>query len=465
MHTSNKLASANIVQLTIDIVFMILAYFSAYLVSSRFTPLHPVQNYFWMMIVFVPLWTGIMAFSGMYNKTTFYYYDRIFRNVVFSSLMASLSLGMVAYFLKEINSSRLFMGNFLLISITIMLVERFIFGKWYRQSVDHSATNVILVCTEETRKNFYHYLSKTQIRYHLAGIIRIYDEEVNHNEELNVGKLENLDEILKERIVDEVIFSVPKNYTGKLEKYVRICEQMGITAHVVFNLYDLRLSHVRISMLGPLPMLTYHTVSLNPIQKTMKRCIDIAGSLVGIVMTIIIAIFIIPAIKLDSKGPVIFRQQRVGKNGRIFNIYKFRTMCFDAESKKQELMDMNEMSDGRMFKIKEDPRITRVGAFLRKTSLDEFPQFLNVLMGNMSLVGTRPPTEGEVDQYELEHWRRISIKPGLTGVWQVNGRSGITDFEEVVALDTEYIDTWSVWLDFRIIAKTVNQMFKTKSAY
>ncbi len=140
-------------------------------------------------------------------------------------------------------------------------------------------------------------------------------------------------------------------------------------------------------------------------------------------------------------------------------------MCADAEAKKKELQKMNEYKDGLMFKIKEDPRITRVGAFLRKTSLDELPQFFNVLKGDMSLVGTRPPTVEEVARYDLEHWRRISIKPGITGNWQVSGRSSITDFDEVVALDTQYIDKWSVWLDICIIFKTFLQVFKRESAY
>jgi exopolysaccharide biosynthesis polyprenyl glycosylphosphotransferase len=212
-------------------------------------------------------------------------------------------------------------------------------------------------------------------------------------------------------------------------------------------------------------MLTYYTVSLNPVSKAIKRFIDIGGSIIGILVTAVVSIFIVPAIKLDSPGPVLFKQKRVGRYGRIFNCYKFRTMCVDAEAKKKELQAMNAYENGLMFKIKEDPRITRVGAFLRKTSLDELPQFLNVLKGDMSLVGTRPPTVDEVAHYDLEHWRRISIKPGITGNWQVSGRSSITDFDEVVALDTQYIDKWSVWLDICIIFKTFFQVFKRDSAY
>ncbi len=239
---------------------------------------------------------------------------------------------------------------------------------------------------------------------------------------------------------------------------------MGLTVQNVLN-YKLNLARAYISMLGPMPMLTYYTVTLNPVSKALKRLIDVVGSVIGIVITLAVSIIIVPAIKLDTPGPILFKQKRVGRYGRVFDCYKFRTMCADAEAKKKELQKMNEYKDGLMFKIKEDPRITRVGAFLRKTSLDELPQFFNVLKGDMSLVGTRPPTVEEVARYDLEHWRRISIKPGITGNWQVSGRSSITDFDEVVALDTQYIDKWSVWLDICIIFKTFLQVFKRESAY
>ena len=170
-------------------------------------------------------------------------------------------------------------------------------------------------------------------------------------------------------------------------------------------------------------------------------------------------------IKLDSPGPVLFKQIRVGQNGRHFSILKFRSMYKDAEARKAELMAKNEIAGGVMFKMKDDPRITRVGRFIRATSLDELPQFFNIFVGQMSLVGTRPPTLDEVEKYKTGQWRRISIKPGLTGMWQVSGRSAITDFDEIVKLDTEYIDKWSIWLDIRILFKTVLVVLKREGSY
>ena len=181
---------------------------------------------------------------------------------------------------------------------------------------------------------------------------------------------------------------------------------------------------------------------------------DILGSLIGCFFTLLIVVIFGPAIKLESKGPVFYSQIRVGKNGRFFKMYKFRSMYVDAERRKQELMAENQM-DGPIFKLEHDPRITKTGAFLRKTSLDELPQFFNILLGQMSLVGTRPPTIEEFQQYELYYRRRLSIKPGLTGLWQVSGRSEISDFREIVKLDLEYIDHWSLTSDIRILLMTV----------
>ena len=189
-------------------------------------------------------------------------------------------------------------------------------------------------------------------------------------------------------------------------------------------------------------------------QMIAKRCLDIVGSLVGMVLLALAAIFVAPAIKLESPGPVFFGQTRVGKNGRKFTFYKFRSMYQDAEQRKQELMKDNEVQ-GLMFKMKDDPRITRVGRFIRKTSIDELPQFWNILKGDMSLVGTRPPTIDEFERYEAKHKCRLSMTPGLTGLWQISGRSDITDFDEVVRLDMQYIDNWSILKDIKILFITV----------
>ena len=215
---------------------------------------------------------------------------------------------------------------------------------------------------------------------------------------------------------------------------------------------------------------TVLTTSLNYAsfgQLFLKRLMDICGGLVGCIFTGIITLFVGPAIYIASPGPIFFSQERVGKNGKKFKMYKFRSMYMDAEERKAELMKENKLGDGKMFKMDFDPRVignkvlpdgthkTGVGDFIRRTSLDEFPQFFNVLKGDMSIVGTRPPLISETNLYEPRHKVRLAIKPGITGMWQVSGRSDITDFEEVVRLDKEYIENWDIGLDIKILLKTV----------
>jgi len=211
--------------------------------------------------------------------------------------------------------------------------------------------------------------------------------------------------------------------------------------------------------------MTFAVNDLSPVGMFAKRIVDILGGLVGCIFTILLTIFIGPIIYIKSPGPIFFSQKRVGKNGKYFKMYKFRSMYPDAEERKKELMKQNEHADGMMFKMKDDPRIIKgIGHFIRKTSIDEFPQFFNVLKGDMSLVGTRPPTIDEWEKYKAHHRVRMSMRPGITGMWQVSGRSDITEFEEVVKLDAEYIAKWNIGLDIKIMLMTIAQVFKGDGA-
>jgi len=313
--------------------------------------------------------------------------------------------------------------------------------------------------------NYLYYIKKTSFRYDIIGHIPV-DEKEGIDSSRYLGNIEDLETILNDNVVDEIVFALPRDYMGAVEKYLLMCEQRGLTVKLVLDLFDLQLSKTCLLSVGTLPVLTYHTISLNSTQLMIKRIMDIVGSIIGLCLLAVLSVFIVPAILLDSKGPVFFKQKRVGQNGRHFYLYKFRSMYVDAEERKGELQKYNKVKNGYMFKIENDPRVTRVGVFLRKTSLDEFPQFINVLKGEMSLVGTRPPTVDEVEKYNNPHHRRISIKPGITGMWQISGRSEITDFDEVVRLDTYYIDNWSVWKDLEIIFKTIFMLlFRNRGAY
>ena len=242
----------------------------------------------------------------------------------------------------------------------------------------------------------------------------------------------------------------------------------GITVHVnMAELKNVKGERQFVERIGKYTVITTSVNYMTPRETVMKRALDILGGIVGCIITLILFVILGPMIYIASPGPILFSQMRVGKNGKQFRIYKFRSMYMDAEKRKAELMESNRVKDGMMFKMEFDPRIignqvledgtckTGLGDFIRKTSLDEFPQFFNVLKGDMSLVGTRPPTLDEWNKYELHHRARLAIKPGITGMWQVSGRSDITDFEEVVKLDTKYINEWSMGMDLRILLKTV----------
>lgn len=283
-----------------------------------------------------------------------------------------------------------------------------------------------------------------------------------------VANKENLMGWIRTAALDEVYINLPAGNESYITILIEELEDMGITVHVNIPilekiLQNSKFDNINCSMVAGHPVAIFAPAVHNDREIILKKTTDFIGGLLGTVLSLpIILITAIPLL-IESPGPLIFKQARVGKNGRIFNIYKLRSMYADAEKRKQALMAQNKM-DGHMFKMDNDPRITKVGKFIRKYSIDELPQFWNVLKGDMSLIGTRPPTVEEFEQYESHHKRRLSMKPGITGLWQVSGRSNIQDFEEVVKLDCEYIDTWSPALDIKILFKTVNVVLTHKGA-
>ena len=264
--------------------------------------------------------------------------------------------------------------------------------------------------------------------------------------------------------VDEVI-TCYNNNEDVINPILEDCREMGSTVHIALTKCGIEGAKRRIENVGGYTVVTNYITSASNRQIFLKRLMDICGGIVGCLITLILFLFVAPAIYIKSPGPIFFSQIRVGKNGKKFRIYKFRSMYMDAEERKKELMKQNKVKDGMMFKMDHDPRIIKgVGNFIRKTSIDEFPQFFNVLKGDMSLVGTRPPTVDEWEKYNKHHRRRMAIKPGLTGMWQISGRSSITDFDEVVALDTKYIAEWNIGLDIKILFKTVGVIFTGKGS-
>ena len=350
-----------------------------------------------------------------------------------------------------------------IVAIVIMYISRQLV-KAYLKSHNESkrASRVIMVTVKDRAKNTLSKIDEKDDWLRKIDGIVIMDENMT-GQDINgvpvVADIHTMMKFIKNEIVDEVYIDVNENIRKHLKPLVMNLEDMGITVHIRIEVLDGFDGYsTSLGTIGNIPVVTFANREFDYKELAVKRLMDIVGSLVGMLIMFVAMIFVVPAIKLESKGPVFFKQKRVGKNGRYFYIYKFRSMYIDAEERKKELMAQNEMN-GLMFKMKDDPRITKVGKFIRKTSIDELPQFINVLKGDMSLVGTRPPTVGEFKQYKGHHKRRLSMKPGITGMWQAYGRNSVMDFDEVVKMDLEYIDNWSVMLDIKILFKTVATVF------
>ena len=314
--------------------------------------------------------------------------------------------------------------------------------------------------------------------YRLSGLI-LMDDGVLENEIFGVpvvADAKTASEYIQKNWVDEVFVLLPDTVEFP-QKLIDDLVEMGVTVHV--NLP--RVSNVPgkrqiVDKVGNYTVLTTSMNYATTRQAFIKRAMDIAGGLVGCLICAVLFVFVAPAIYIHSPGPVFFAQERIGKNGKRFKMYKFRSMYLDAEERKKELLAQNKHNSDFMFKLDFDPRIignkilpdgtqkTGIGQFIRSTSIDEFPQFFNVLKGDMSLVGTRPPLISEFEAYQQHHRARMSVKPGITGMWQVSGRSEITDFEEVVRLDTQYISEWSIGLDIKILFQTVFTVLKRKGS-
>lgn len=301
----------------------------------------------------------------------------------------------------------------------------------------------------------------------LMGIALLDKDAVGQRVE-NVPVIANtrtfMDYVIHHDIDEVFIMDSERLHDQLVKEWIKELEQMGIIVDVNIDVFDVEVHGKKtLNRVGKYAVVTFARNIFSTRQILAKRMLDIVGSLVGMAILGIATVFVAPAIKLESPGPVFFGQTRIGKNGRRFTFYKFRSMYKDAEARKKELMAKNEVQ-GLMFKMEDDPRITKVGKFIRKTSIDELPQFWNVLRGDMSLVGTRPPTVDEFEQYEAKHKCRLSMTPGLTGMWQISGRSDIKDFDEVVKLDMQYIDNWTILKDIEILIMTVFVVFAGKGS-
>ena len=466
-----------------DLVVLLLSTLLAWLVTDgllkQLVPYAPsdwVQTICLLMLAFV---ATFICFDQTENIVTRTSGEEIKLSIKFNVLLALVYSTAMLLTKAEMLDSRYFtlavpLINFVLLPIAHGLLKRSLLQI---QSQSGLESLVGLISTQDRAELLINELQRDWSK-RLTGIalLEIPEEQIG-------GQIEGVDikanydtfmDWLRQAALDEVYVDIPMDSGDSFVPYLKEMESMGLTVHFRLPLLDriedvccdetstARLSR-SLSRCAGGNVVTMGTVELKLRDQALKRMLDIVGSLVGCILSIpIIAIVAIP-LKLESPGPLVFKQRRVGRNGRVFYIHKLRSMYVDAEERKKELMARNEMN-GLMFKMQDDPRITKVGKFIRKTSIDELPQFFDVLRGDMSLVGTRPPTLDEYKQYESHHKRRLSMKPGITGLWQVSGRSNIEDFEEVVKLDTRYIDNWTIWQDLKILLKTVWVVFAGRGA-
>lgn len=354
--------------------------------------------------------------------------------------------------------SRIVTVYFAVINVIFTLLIHLLIKKGMRLHYSSELSRIkVLVIThkamiEDVLKHLQDHLD---LNYQIIGIACTEQGDFNNINDIPVMHIEDgFMENVTLMALDEVFIYAPELKQTQIQMMISGFDVMGVDTHYCMELPGMNTERSKVDDFGGYSVLTYTRFQSSYKRLLIKRVMDIVGGLLGMLITLIFFPFVAIAIKLDSPGPVLFSQIRIGRNGRRFKIYKFRSMYMDAEERKKELEKQNEIQ-GLMFKMENDPRITKVGKFIRKTSIDELPQFYNVVKGDMSLVGTRPPTEDEFEKYNQYYRRRISMTPGLTGLWQVSGRSDIEDFDDVVKYDLKYIDGWSLTLDVKILLRTV----------
>ncbi len=411
-----------------------------------FALIAPFRYYKWLYLVILPVYPILLDVNGYYSRPAL---QR--RRATLWVLSKSIAIGAlvviaVMYFFQLTVLSRGVVILFSAFSVVALFAKDAAFQAYLRSSArrDRFARPVLLVGSPGKNREF----------EELLGQHPEWGLQVVAQLESDAASLARLPELLHRQPIACVVFNVSQTYFSEIEKAILACETEGVEAWLVADFIKTSIARATLDDFCGKPLLVFRTTPDLTWQLIFKRIIDIIGATVGLV--VLGPLVMLPAavaIKLTSPGPVLFRQRRSGLHGRLFTMYKFRSMVDNAEMLRVELETFNEMS-GPVFKMARDPRVTPVGRFLRKTSIDELPQLWNVLRGDMSLVGPRPPIPSEVQQYDAWHRRRLSMKPGLTCLWQISGRNRI-GFEHWMKLDLQYIDNWSLWLDFKILLRTI----------
>jgi len=460
-----------VVDATVIIISFFLSYFidhffrsiydfneMAYAIAPTIEGLYYFSKMNWpITLSIVPIWLSLFSILGAYRDFRTRPFKKELVIIIKTAVLSVVFLGSIFFILQMKFTSRLYIGIVTVTTSLGMMVERRLISTFLDRIHEHgfNQVNLLIVGTGRRAQEFIRAV-KENANWGLRIVGLIDDEHGMYGKEIEgyrvLGRIQDIPFILHRKVIDRVIFVVPRLWLHRLDDVILACEREGISTSISMDLYDLRIAKMRQTNFNNFPLLEFETFNAKEWQLFLKRAMDIALSLFFVIVASPIYLLTAIMIKLTSKGPIFFSQVRCGVNGRKFTLYKFRSMIVGAEMKKKMLVIRNEM-DGPVFKIKHDPRITKVGRIIRKLSIDELPQFLNVLKGDMSIVGPRPPLPIEVDMYELWQRRRLSLKPGITCVWQVSGRNNI-NFDRWMEMDLEYIDSWSLWLDVKILVKT-----------
>ena len=451
----------------LDIALTVASFFIAYWVRgewiSTYEKLYPLRDYIWLLSLIVPFWVVALIYSGAYRFSSKPGLLMEWLRIVAASAAGIVALTAVLFLLRSIYLSRLFIAVFAALNVLCLASGRVFLhmavSAWLKRPMN--VNNIIIVGSGPVAERLALIITAHgNWGFNLLGFV---SEDGERSGLKSLGGIGELSDIVHRYNVDEVIFAVPQERVAALEDGFLMLEDEGGNSRLLLSVFPHMIAKVHIEELEDVPLLTFTTLPTNETALFIKRIADIVMSFSVLVLAAPVLLLCAAAIKLSSQGPVFFSQRRCGINGKPFYMHKFRSMYTDAERRLAEVKKFNEL-DGPVFKIKNDPRITAVGSFLRRSSLDELPQLWNVLKGDMSIVGPRPPLPSEVELYERWQRRRLSMRPGLTCIWQVSGRNNIS-FADWMRLDLQYIDNWSLWLDFKIIIMTVPAVVFGKGAY
>ncbi len=422
-----------------------------------------------IMVAILIIWGVVLwDYRSCYSFRTESFFS-IVRSATQASLIASGILMVVLFYADFSEPDKSLIGGFMVISLLTLNGLRLLVHaalEYIRRRGFNYRTVLIVGSGARAKKFADRIFQNSQWGYRIIGFVDVCRNGKpplwSYNDIAAIGTISDLPDIIKTRQVDWVVFAVENRELDEIDQAVAISEEMGTRAVVLTDLFPARIANKKVDEFFEFPVLLFDTTPQKSTALIVKSIFDRIAALGALVITAPILIFTAAAIKIFSKGPILFKQERLGINGKKFIMYKFRTMISGADRLKSSLADRNEM-DGPVFKIKNDPRVTPLGRWLRKASIDELPQFFNVVKGDMSLVGPRPPLSNEVKRYDPWQRRRLSMKPGITCLWQIGGRNNI-NFRKWMELDIKYIDNWSLWLDTKILAQTIPAVISRKGA-